>query len=117
METDKRSWTLYDDEGGEMDIWVGEDGHTLIMDDGEDAQEVDFDFVRALHAIIEEVEGSPTHVDVSEWIQWDGGKCPVPGNKMVEVRTERGTFIACASDFIWDRECSYGAVWAYRVIG
>lgn len=116
METDKLSWTLYDDEGGEMDVWVGEDGHTLIMDDGEDAQEVDFEFVRALYAIIEDVEGR-TSPDVSEWIQWDGGKCPVPGHKMVEVRTERGTFTTAASNFIWDRECSYGAVLAYRVIG
>ena len=53
---------------------------------------------------------------MSDWIEWEGGECPVPGDTVVEIakRTGRGRFIA--GTIRWDHVDHPGDIVAYRVV-
>lgn len=55
---------------------------------------------------------------MSEWIDWRGGKCPVPGDMLVEVRLREGsTYKGYPSSFSWQLNGHWDDVINYRVVG
>lgn len=53
---------------------------------------------------------------MSEWIEWEGGECPVPGDTLVEVRTRTGRVGRdAAKAFWWDHWDETSDIVAYRV--
>lgn len=55
---------------------------------------------------------------MSEWVEWKGGECPVPGDTRVETRDRVGT-VACdaAKAFCWHHTVGSQPFVAYRVVG
>lgn len=55
---------------------------------------------------------------MSEWIEWNGGKCPVDGKTVVEARLRGGEITAAKSarSFGWENEYLSFDIVAYRVI-
>lgn len=55
---------------------------------------------------------------MSEWVEWKGGACPVPGDTLVEVRLlERAVGCGVAKSFRWDHRGATLDIVAYRVVG
>lgn len=53
----------------------------------------------------------------SDWIEWTGGECPVPGYTQVEVKLWTGERIdGRAGSFIWQRDGDKADIVAYRVV-
>lgn len=55
---------------------------------------------------------------MSEWVEWKGGVCPVPGDTLVELRVRKGD-VGCdvAKACWWDHRGEPGDIVAYRVVG
>ncbi len=57
---------------------------------------------------------------MSDWIEWDGGECPVPPETMVEVRFPVGALHSSethpAKEFRWNLKGGFGDIIAYRVV-
>lgn len=49
----------------------------------------------------------------NEWIKWDGNKCPVDENTLVDVRIRcyAGVRTGLAKDFIWDHASELNSVY------
>lgn len=63
-----------------------------------------------------EQPGAKPYTDADGWIEWNGGKCPVPGDTVVQVKLRdnlKGTNHACR--YRWTRICNYDDIIAYRV--
>lgn len=53
---------------------------------------------------------------MSEWIEWAGGECPVPG-KMIEVKDKAGFHYDTPSDWLdWEHINCTTDIIAYRII-
>lgn len=61
------------------------------------------------------------------WIEWVGGKCPVPADTLVQIRfaawSDNGSWRdirknppARADQFNWSKRCSSSDIIAYRVV-
>ena len=56
---------------------------------------------------------------MTDWIEWSGGKCPVPPCTEIEARLRKGTrYITCypSLDLWWDHSNSPYDIVAYRVV-
>lgn len=54
---------------------------------------------------------------MSDWIEWNGGECPVPPGTRVEVRLKAGTEDDSGWSDDWDwSDCGGHAIVAYRII-
>lgn len=53
-----------------------------------------------------------------EWIEWNGGEMPVPGNTLVEVAFHNGARIErdCASSWYWIHHGCSTDIIAYRIV-
>lgn len=72
---------------------------------------------RTVHRILSAlVPASPQPAD-DDWIPWEGGKCPVGDNTIVEIRRRDGvTGIAPADEFNWWHTGQRHNIIAYRVV-
>jgi len=54
---------------------------------------------------------------MNEWIQWNGGECPVDSQTMVEIRfrSADGIYKALAGDYYWGTFTDGAAITAYRI--
>jgi len=54
---------------------------------------------------------------MSEWIEWNGGECPVDSQTMVEIRFRSSDDIykAPAGDYYWGALADGAAITAYRI--
>lgn len=74
----------------------------------------DFHKVQKLNQAAASAE--PHVTDLTDWIDWHGGKMPVDGKAIVEVRfRKKGRRIAHADVFSWGHHCFDGDIIAYRL--
>ena len=74
------------------------------------------DLKKARHVIdmLIELEYGNSAESESGWIEWNGGKCPVPPNTKVEIQYTDNSCIASAVD--WSHYGMGGDIKAYRVV-
>ena len=55
---------------------------------------------------------------MSEWIEWNGGECPVAGDTLVEVRFQDGTHSKARKAAIWSWKHDFvnSDIVAYRIV-
>ena len=53
---------------------------------------------------------------MSEWVEWEGGRCPVPYDTMVEVKTRGGGGRVVAGTVRWGHAAHPEDIVAYRVV-
>lgn len=76
----------------------------------------EYNAAKAAIASAEQPTTSPAPDD-DDWIEWNGGKCPVPGDTVVQVKLRdnlKGTNHACR--YRWTRIGNYDDIIAYRVV-
>jgi hypothetical protein len=74
----------------------------------------------AAHAerIVAAVNAASERILADEWIEWNGGECPVLADSLVDIRVECGnhSYGSCADDWDWTHGDPYGYdIVAYRL--
>lgn len=52
----------------------------------------------------------------SDWIEWHGGDCPVPGDTLVQYRLRGGMETVSAEELDWDWYDDSVDIIAYRIV-
>ena len=56
---------------------------------------------------------------MSEWIEWNGGECPVPGDTRVDIMTRNGDVSSgglTAKSWFWNHDGDSSDIIAYRIV-